>query len=145
MHASAVCVSGAGIILLGPPASGKSVHAVARIAAGGQLVGDDYLIIEREGDQLYASPVPEIAGVLALDGFGLLQLPYVSRVPLTFMRVFVAYEGNPLAFTGIQLPHDTANIQEPHTAARAFAENHIKTGGVTLPPDWLPQKAANEA
>lgn len=145
MHASAVCVNGVGILLLGPPASGKSVHAAARIAAGAQLIGDDYLIIDRAGDALYASPVPEIAGVLALDGFPLIELPHVGRTRLAFMRVLVPYDGNPLAFTGLALPHDTASMPEPHATARAFAEHHIKTGGVTLPPDWRPQKAASEA
>ncbi len=145
MHASAVCVNGVGILLLGPPASGKSVQLAARIAAGASLIGDDYLIIEREGDALYASPVPEIAGVLALDGVPLLSLPYVSRIPLKSMQVLVPYDGNPLAFTGLTLPHDATAIPEPQATARAFAENHIKTGGVTLPPDWRPQKAASEA
>lgn len=45
VHAAGVVVEGAGILVLGPKASGKSTLTAAILAAGGQAVSDDWMLM----------------------------------------------------------------------------------------------------
>jgi len=64
-HGSAVAWCGRGILLLGAPGSGKSSLLLQLLAAGGQLVADDLVRLERRGDRLQ---------VCATGGPGLIEL-----------------------------------------------------------------------
>lgn len=143
IHASAVCFQGDCILVLGPPASGKSSHAAYFLHHGGRLIGDDYVILTITGHgALAVSPVPEIAGVLALDGYPLMQMAYLPQAVLTHQLLLSPYTGNPLAFTGRALSSYTMPTGDVMREAQAFAK-HYCVHGVTLPPDWMPQKAVN--
>ena len=56
LHASCVELSGTGVVLLGPPGSGKSDLALRLIDGGARLVSDDRLAVERQGDVLIGRP-----------------------------------------------------------------------------------------
>ena len=82
VHATAVLVEGAGVLIRGPSGSGKSDLALRLIDRGGVLVADDQTRIERRGGALIASAPPAIAGKLEVRGVGIVDLPFAAEAPL---------------------------------------------------------------
>ena len=70
-QASCVSVHGRGILIVGPPGSGKSSLALALIDRGATLVGDDGVLLEERDGRLWALPPPNIAGLLEIRNVGL--------------------------------------------------------------------------
>ena len=79
-RASCVAIAGRAILIEGAPGSGKSSLALALIDRGAVLIGDDGVTLEVRGGKLYASPPPNIAGLLEVRNLGLLEFPVVSDV-----------------------------------------------------------------
>lgn len=79
-HATAVAIGGRGVLIRGAPGSGKSSLALSLLqdCAEACLVGDDRVILAREGGAVIASPPPELAGLLEARGLGILRLPFRS-------------------------------------------------------------------
>lgn len=73
LHASAVDWEGRGVLIRGSAGSGKSSLALALMAFGARLVGDDRVRVERRGDMLRAGPGPNIAGMIEARGIGILN------------------------------------------------------------------------
>jgi HPr kinase/phosphorylase len=71
MHGSCVSREGNGILLLGPPGSGKSDLVLRLLHHGFTLVADDRVDIE---DGVASAPSP-LAGLLEVRGFGIVRLP----------------------------------------------------------------------
>jgi HPr kinase/phosphorylase len=78
MHASCVTRNGAGVLLLGPPGSGKSDLALRLMDRGFLLVADDRVDIE-DG---VARPAAALAGLLEVRGLGILKLPHQAEARL---------------------------------------------------------------
>ncbi len=80
VHASCVQLDGAGVIVRGASGSGKSDLCLRLIDAGGLLVGDDQVLIERgdDGGTLFASAPAGLAGLIEARGVGILRLPHVA-------------------------------------------------------------------
>lgn len=80
LHASAVVVGEAGVLILGPSGSGKSSLALALIEAAhsaglfSRLVGDDRINITRYGPCLIARGHPLIRGQIEARGLGILSV-----------------------------------------------------------------------
>jgi serine kinase of HPr protein (carbohydrate metabolism regulator) len=74
-QASCVSIGGRGVLIEGPPGSGKSSLALALIDRGARLVGDDGVLLEVRGDGLWALPPPNIAGLIEIRNVGLATLP----------------------------------------------------------------------
>ena len=83
IHASCAARDGAGVLLLGPPGSGKSDMVLRLIDRGFQLVADDRVDVE---DGWACSP-SALAGLLEIRGLGIMRLPHVARA-----RVVLAVE-----------------------------------------------------
>ena len=96
IHGACLQVGSAGVLVLGPPGSGKSALALELIdtpghALGGpllkaRLVADDQVVIRREGNTLHASPPEELAGLLEVRGLGVV---HVKHLPATRLRMAV--------------------------------------------------------
>ena len=75
VHATAVLVEGAGVLIRGPSGSGKSDLALRLIEAGARLVADDRTTLVRARDAVIARAPAPIAGLLEVRGLGIRRLP----------------------------------------------------------------------
>jgi len=95
VHASAVFVDGAGVLIRGPSGCGKSSLLLALLMAdrpASRLVADDRVILSAVDGKLFAG-VPEIlAGLLEIRGQGLVTVPYLSPVPIELVVDFESPE-----------------------------------------------------
>ena len=92
-HATCLSVGGCGVLLLGPPGSGKSGLALQLIDQPGsglgeellvsRLVGDDQVLLETRQGELVARPAPELAGRLEVRGLGIVRVPFVPEVTVS--------------------------------------------------------------
>lgn len=81
MHGTCVARDGDGVLLIGPPGSGKSDLALRLIAVGFELVADDQVNI---GDSIASAPAP-LAGMLEVRGLGIVRLPYRASAKLALV------------------------------------------------------------
>ena len=76
-----VALGGRGVLIAGPPGSGKSSLALALIDRGAILVGDDGVTLRAQDGRVIASPPPEIAGLIEIRNIGLVRMP-TTTAPL---------------------------------------------------------------
>jgi len=88
-QSSCVALDGRGILIEGPPGSGKSSLALALIDRGASLVGDDAVTLKVRNGELWASPPPNIAGKLEIRNVGIVDLPTVEA-PVALILVLDA-------------------------------------------------------
>jgi HPr kinase/phosphorylase len=82
IHATAVSISGHGIMIGGRSGSGKSDLALRLIDRGAQLICDDYVALSDIAGALILTPAPNIAGKIEIRGLGIVAIPYVDSAPL---------------------------------------------------------------
>ncbi len=82
VHASCVAVDGAGVLLLGPPGSGKSDLALRLIDGGAVLVADDQVDIRAAAGRLEAAAPAALAGKIEVRGLGILAVGWRHSAPL---------------------------------------------------------------
>lgn len=80
-----VAIDGRGVIIDGPPGSGKSSLALALIDRRARLVGDDGLALATLGGKLIASPAPATAGLIEVRNLGIVTMPYADQVPVSLV------------------------------------------------------------
>ncbi len=78
IHASCVARGEAGVLLLGPPGSGKSGLVLRLLDHGFSLVADDRVDIENG----IARAPAGLAGLLEVRGLGIVSLPHAREVRL---------------------------------------------------------------
>lgn len=86
VHASAVALSGRGVILRGAAGSGKSSLALAVMARGGRLISDDRTCLARRGAAVLAWAPAPILGLIEARGIGLIE---VDPAPPTVVSIVV--------------------------------------------------------
>jgi HPr kinase/phosphorylase len=126
LHASAVVIGEAGVLIRGPSGAGKSSLAFALITAAedagffARLVGDDRIGIESRGGRLIAYGHPMILGKIERRGQGIFEIPFL---PAAVVRLVV------------ELDEALPRYPEPD-------HDHIELAGVTLPFFPMRQDAA---
>ena len=88
IYASCVARNGKAILLCGVSGTGKSILALQLIEAGFSLVADDRVIMRG----IYASPPPQLAGLLEVRGVGILRTSFVTNARV-ILKVFLGEEG----------------------------------------------------
>lgn len=78
VHGSCVSREGSGVLLLGPPGSGKSELALRLLHHGFTLVADDRVDISGG----VARAPSSLAGLLEVRGFGIVRLPFAPTARL---------------------------------------------------------------
>lgn len=81
IHASCAAQHDAGVLLLGPPGSGKSDLLLRLLDHGFMLVADDRVDVVAG----MAAPPLELAGKLEVRGLGIVRLPHVAPVRLALV------------------------------------------------------------
>ena len=76
IYGTCVALEGAGVLLRGPSASGKSDLALRLIEDGATLVADDQVTVESRDGVLHAAAPEPIAGRLEVRGVGIVTLPH---------------------------------------------------------------------
>jgi serine kinase of HPr protein (carbohydrate metabolism regulator) len=84
IHATAVVIGEAGLLIRGPSRAGKSSLALAllaeagRLSLCGRLIGDDRISVTREGCDLVLRGHPAIQGKIEDRGHGILDVAFVA-------------------------------------------------------------------
>jgi HPr kinase/phosphorylase len=78
LHGSCAARQGEGVLLLGPPGSGKSDLLLRLLDRGWQLVADDRVLVAGG----VARAPPPLRGVIEVRGLGLLRLPFQDSARL---------------------------------------------------------------
>ena len=85
LHATCVAIDGRGVLLRGPSGAGKSDLALRLLDEGAVLVGDDYCDVQAANGGLMAKAAPNIAGKLEVRGYGIVDFPTVSVIPVALV------------------------------------------------------------
>ena len=91
IHATAVAIGEAGVLIRGAAGAGKSVLALALIAAAQQsgrfarLVADDRTGLSASAGRLVARPVPPLEGIVERRGLGLTPEPHLEAAVIRLM------------------------------------------------------------
>ena len=86
VHGSCAARAGAGVLLIGPPGSGKSDLLLRLLDRGFVLVADDRVEVE---DGVARAP-EALAGLLEIRGLGILRLPYLGAARLALAARLVS-------------------------------------------------------
>ncbi len=81
VHGSCAAREGAGVLLMGPPGSGKSDLVLRLLSRGFDLVADDRVDI---ADGIASAPAA-LAGMLEVRGLGIMQLPHRQHAALALV------------------------------------------------------------
>lgn len=113
VHGSCVAREGNGVLLLGPPGSGKSDMVLRLLNHGFTLVADDRVNIV-DG---FASAPSSLAGLLEVRGFGIVRLPCAPSARLVLaVRLGPVSERLPAPEWDVALGLPTAHL-DPATAS----------------------------
>jgi HPr kinase/phosphorylase len=130
LHASAVAIGEAGVLILGPSGAGKSSLALALIAAAEsaglftRLIGDDRISIECRSARLIARGHPLILGKIERRGQGIFEMPFLTAAVVRLVIGLGSEKDAPPP----RLPDET--------------QAHVVLGGAKLPFVQLRQDAA---
>lgn len=83
--ATCVAISGLGILIEGPPASGKSALGLALIDRGARLIGDDGVLLDLCDGRLVARPHPCTRGLMEVRNLGLAPFEVCDAAPVALV------------------------------------------------------------
>lgn len=130
VHASAVVIGEAGVLLLGASGHGKSTLARALLSLAGAsgrfaaLVGDDRILLEPTATTLISRPHPAIAGMIEIRGAGILG---TAHEPAAAVRLVVE-----ITETVERMPVDNYILLAGMRVTRIFVPRHAKDAAETI-------------
>lgn len=113
LHATAVAINGAGVLLLGASGSGKSDLALRLIDRGAVLISDDGVLICAGIPVAILRTAPNIAGMIEMRGVGILEMPFADEVPLHLVVT--------LGVDAIRLPSNNQSMEIAGAQVRFIA------------------------
>jgi HPr kinase/phosphorylase len=125
MHATAVAVAGAGLLICGKSGSGKSDLALRLIDRGAILISDDQVDIRRDRQVLLLSPPASLAGKLEVRSLGILERQHVSGIELKLVLDLKQHpdrfpmDRQMMFLLGIKVPSCTLDAMEISAAIKA--------------------------
>ena len=78
LHASAVSLSGVGVLITGTSGAGKSSLVIELLSRGAQLIADDQTELFAKEAALRAQPPESLSGLLELYGVGVIDYPHIA-------------------------------------------------------------------
>jgi serine kinase of HPr protein (carbohydrate metabolism regulator) len=126
------------VLIDGAPGTGKSTLALALIDRGATLVGDDSVMLAKDGAEIRVSPHPETYGMLEVRNLGLVTMPVAEGIPVCLVcslrEAAPRYIDSPgyLVIEGVNLPHIELEPLAPLQAIRV--ELALKTYGLSPMP-----------
>lgn len=135
-QAGCVAIGGRGVLIEGPPGSGKSSLALALIDRGAVLVGDDGVALSARAGRLWASPAPATRGLIEIRNVGLIEMPVTDAPVCLCLRIDPAAPryvetADPAQIAGCTLPALALWPDSPVLALRAEAA--LARYGLPLP------------
>lgn len=133
VHANALVLGEAGVLLRGPSGAGKSALTLQLIddwrarGAFAALVGDDRVALEACHGRLIARPHPSIRGMIEARGLGLLRVGYEPACVLRAVIDLLAFRESPKRYPD---ESDTTTELSGVTLPRMF-ENAASVGALT--------------
>jgi serine kinase of HPr protein (carbohydrate metabolism regulator) len=128
VHATSIsCLIGdtwQGVLISGPSGVGKSDLALRALSKGCALISDDYSVLWRSGDHLYAGAPDTIKGRIEVRGVGItsLRTRHFSRISLTVHCQNSAVERLPEPefsdILGLKIPTLRLNPREASSVAK---------------------------
>lgn len=145
VQATCVVVDGVGVLLRGPPGSGKSDLALRLIDAGAVLVADDGVELRRRGDVVVARLPPaapdSVRGRIEVRGLGIAPVPTVAEASLGLVIDLVPADSverlpEPATtnFLGVKLSLLRLNGLEPSAPAKVRLAVRAGPGHIIPPP-----------
>ena len=135
-QAGCIAVGGRGVLIEGPPGSGKTSLALMLIDRGAGLVGDDGIELTMRQGHLWASPPPHTAGQVEIRNVGIINLP--SAAAPVSLRLILAddalryVEAAPSTIiSGVRIP--TLTFDGRGAAAAIRVEYALAVHGLPLP------------
>ena len=112
VHATAIAIGAAGVLLRGPSGVGKSDLALRLIEDGAKLVADDRVTLVRAGDRVEMRAPERLRGRIEARGIGIVTVPWRARAMLVLVVDLVpseSVERMPRAarctLLGVAVPH----------------------------------------
>ncbi len=134
IHATSVALDDDGVLLSGPPGSGKSDLALRLMDAGASLVADDYTRLSEGDGALHAAPPDNIAGLMEVRGLGVVRQPYRASVPVRLLVTMApahAIPRLPDPSTESLMDHDVPSVAMDAAAPSAVARVRLALDIVT--------------
>ena len=131
VHASAVAITGRGVLIRGRSGSGKSSLILALLVSvpGAILVADDRVALSAEGGRLCAAAPDSVAGQMEVRGLGILRRPHVSPAFIDLVVDLLPLEECPrmptpaermTTLAGISLPRVFVSVGAPDAPFRVL-------------------------
>ncbi len=102
MHATCVAIGDNGVLLRGPPGSGKSDLALRLITGpppdgrgAARLVADDLVTLSKENGRVIARAPERIAGLLEIRGVGIRRVPHSEAAQVVLIVDLVSADAVP--------------------------------------------------